>query len=282
MRILCVVLISGCLIPLTAPLARAQSLGGLYLDTTNLFEFRGPREPTVRIALAESAICAPNHATQDILCDDDRLALDSGLFIASQNRLQPRDLSNLCRADAVVVQTLRRCEYAGSYDIDMLSGFMNNLAQGWRRRGENERARDLFRGAASLQDRAGPEFSLRDLVLANWATLEFQEGNLGVAASLASRWVDASRYEYRRWPTARLALIRALRTRAQILDRLGDKVRSQAAATEADELAALPEIDQCWIGRTGEVECGIGIFELITRCRKDVLGVYRCYSERKR
>lgn len=284
LRILWPVLISGCLILLTAPSTRAQSENRLQLDTTNLFQFRGPREPTVRVALAESAICAANQETQDLLCDDDQLALDFDRFMAWQIRLQPRNLdkSDLCRADAAIVQSLRRCEYAGSHDIDMLSGFMNNLAQDWRRRGDNERARELFRSAASLLERVSPEFSLRSFVLANWATLELQQGNLGVAASIANRWVDASRYEYQRWPLARSDLVRALRTRAQILDSLGDKAGSRAAATEAEELAALPVINQCWTARTGELECATGIFDLITQCKKDVLGELRCYSERKR
>ena len=279
-----VVLISGCLIFLAAPSARAQSLGGLHLDTTNLFQFRGPREPTVRIALAEFAICAANKEAQDLLCDDDQLALDFDRFMAWQTCLQPQSLdqSNLCRADAAIVQSLRKCEYAGPRDIDMLSGFMVNLAQDWRRRGEYERARELFRGTASLLERIRPEFFLRSFVLENWATLEFQQGNLGVAASIANRWVDASRYEYLQWPLARSNLIEALRTRAQILDGLGDKVGSHAAAAEAEQLAALPPIDECWTTRTGEVQCDAGSVELITLCKTDVLGVFRCYSERKR
>lgn len=246
-RIIWMVLISGCLTLLTAPSVRAQSLTGLYLDATNLFEFRGPREPTVRIALAESAICAANQEVQDLLCDDDQLALEFGRFSAWERRLQPRnpDRSDLCRADAVTIQSLRRCEYAGAGDIDMLSGFMVNRADDWRRRGEYKRARELFRGAASLVERADPEFFLRSFVLENWAAFEFQQGNLGVAASIANRWVDASRYEYLWWPPARSDLIEALRTRAQILDQLGNKVGSDAAAAEAEQLAALPPIDQC-------------------------------------
>lgn len=279
-RILWPVLISGCLTLLTAPSTRAQSL----TDTTSLFEFRGRGEPTVRIALAESALCAANQETQDLLCDDDRFVLDSSRFAKVEKRLEPKNLdeSDLCRADAAIVQSLRRCEYGTSRDIDMLSSFMNNLAQDWRRRGDNERARELFRGAASLQERAGPEFSRRSFVLRNWATLESEQGNIGVAASIADRWVDAARYTYRRRPDELQDLLAALRTRAQILDRLGDKVGSRAAATEAEQLAALPEISQCWVARTGLVECGIGEFELITRCKTDVLGETRCYSERKR
>ncbi len=283
-RIFWLVLISGCLIPLTAPSGHAQGLGCRPLDTRNPFEVRGPREPTVRIALAESAICAANQETHDLLCDDDRLALDSGRFRALELRLQSRNLdkSDLCRADAAIVQSLRRCEYASPCDIDMLSGFMINLAHDWRRRGEYGRARELYRSAASLLGRIRPGFFLRSIVLEDWATLEFQQGNLGVAASIASRWVDASRYEYLWWPTARSDLIEALRIRAQILDGLGDKVGSHAAAAEAEQLAALPPNDKCWTTRTGEVQCESGSVELITRCKVDVLGETRCYSERQR
>jgi hypothetical protein len=279
-RILWPVLISGCLILLTAPPTRAQSL----TDTTSLFEFRGRGEPTVRIALAESALCAANQETQDLLCDDDRLELDFDRFMAWQTRFQPQNRvdSDLCRADVTIVQSLRRCEYGTSRDIDMLSAFMNNLAQDWRHRGDNERARELFRGAASLLGRVSPEFSSRSFVLRNWAMFEFEKGNMGVAASIADRWVDAARYTYRRRPDELRDLLTALRTRAQILDRLGDKVGSRAAATEAEQLAALPEISKCWVARTGLVECGIGEFDLITRCKTDVLGELRCYSERKR
>ena len=250
----------------------------------SLFEFQGPREPTVRIALAESAICAANQETQDLLCDDERLALDSGRFSAWATRLQPQDLdkSDLCRVDAAIVLSLRKCEYAGPHDIDMLSGFMLNLAHDWRRRGEYGRARELYRSAASLLERIRPEFFLRSIVLEDWATLEFQQGNLGVAASIADRWVDASRYEYLWWPSARSDLIEALRTRAQILDGLGDMAGSHAAAAEAEQLAALPPNDECWTTRTGEVQCDAGSVELITRCKVDVLKVTRCYSERKR
>ena len=284
MRTFWVALISGGLILLTAPSARAQSPDGLHLDATSLFEFHGPREPTVRIALAEYAICARNQEPQELLCDDDQLALDSGRFSAWATRLQRQnpDKSDLCRADAALVQSLRRCEYAGPGDIDMLSGFMVNLAELWRRRGEHERVRELFRSASALLERIRPEFFLRPIVLENWARLEFQQGNLGVAASIADRWVDASRYEYLWWPLARSELIEALRTRAQILDGLGDKAGSHAAAAEAEQLAALPPIDECWTTRTGEVQCEAGSVELITFCKTDVLGVTRCYSERKR
>jgi hypothetical protein len=112
--------------------------------------------------------------------------------------------------------------------------------------------------------------------------VEFQQGNLGVAASIADRWVDICRYEYLWWPLERSDLIEALRTRAQILDGLGDKVGAHAAATEAEQLAALPPNDECWTTRTGEVQCEAGQVELITRCKVDVLGETRCYSERKR
>jgi tetratricopeptide (TPR) repeat protein len=281
-RILWAALISGCLILLTAPSARAQ--GNLQIDAMSLFEFHGQREPTVRVALAEFAICTPNQEAQDLLCDDDRLALDSSRFRALELRLQSRNpgTSDLCRADAAIVQSLRRCEYAGPGDIEMLSGFIFNLAEDWRWRGEYERARELFHGAAALLERIRPEFFLRSFVLENWVAFEFEQGNLGVAASIAHRLVDAARYEYQRWPRARSDLIEALRTRAQILDGLGDKAGSHAAAAEAEQLAALPPIDQCWMTRTGEVQCETGRVELITRCKVDVLRVTRCYSERKR
>jgi len=164
----------------------------------------------------------------------------------------------------------------------MLSSFMIGLAGDWRRRGEYERTRELFRGAASLLERVDREFFLLPFVLRNWAELEFQQGNLGVAASIASRWVDACRYEYLWWPLARSDLIEALRTREQILDGLGDKAGAHAAAAEAEQLAALPPIDVCWTTRTGEIQCEAGSVELITNCKTDVLGETRCYSERKR
>jgi tetratricopeptide (TPR) repeat protein len=283
-RIFWVTLMSGCLILWAALPARVQAQDRLQLDMTRLFEVHGPKVPTVRIALAESAVCAPNQEPQDLLCDDDHFALDSGRFRAWETRLQPRDpdKSDLCRADTALVQSLRRCEYAGPDDFQMLSGFMNNLAADWRRRGEHERTRELFRGAASLLERVDREDSLRPFVLGNWVEFEFQQGNLGVAASIADRWVDICRYEYLWWPLERSDLIEALRTRAQILDGLGDKAGAHAAAAEAEQLAALPPNDECWTTRTGEVQCEAGQVELITRCKVDVLGETRCYSERKR
>jgi hypothetical protein len=88
-------------------------------------------------------------------------------------------------------------------------------AEGRRRacqRGEHEGARELFRGANLLVERAGPDSLLRSTALEGWAAFEFRQGNLSLAASV----VEA-----------------------------------------------------------GEVE-------LITRCKVDVLGETRCYSERKR
>ena len=184
-RIFRPILISGCLLLLTAPSTRAQNLNDLQLDATSLFEFRGPREPTIRIGLAESAICATNRETQDLLCD--------GQSDLDQQMAWHLDELDLCRADTAIVRSLRRCEYAGLQDIDLLSGLMNNLAQRWRLRGDSDRARELFRSAASLLERVGPKSSLRSFVLGNWATSELQQGNLGVAAIIANRWVDASR-----------------------------------------------------------------------------------------
>jgi hypothetical protein len=259
---------------LTAPSTRAQSENRLQLDATNLFQFRAPAQATERIALAES----------DLLCDDDNFEVDFDRVAALQRRLDPRSLdkSDLCRVDAAIVQSLRRCAYASPHEVDMLTGLMNNLAEGWRRWGDNDRVREHFRSAALLHERSSPESSLRTFVLQNWAKFEFRQGNLSLAASVVDRWVEASRYSYRWWPMERSSLIGALRTKAQILNMLGDRVGSRVAAAEAGDLAVLPEVSQCWVARTGEVECGAVWVELITRCKTDVLKVLRCYSERKR
>lgn len=168
----------------------------------------------------------------------------------------------LCAIDAVVVSSDPDClvdaDGAGSpdstsgpvyqpstrnLDSDLLfAEIMTDLARAWGRSGNEERARELFARADHI---AGLHVGLvplvRDGVLKEWLTFETDRGQteqaLHVAKTLTAshrRMLDLSPW----WPATDLA--NALKTEADLLDRLGRRDEAEERRAEADSLMAGP------------------------------------------
>jgi acyl-CoA reductase-like NAD-dependent aldehyde dehydrogenase len=117
-----------------------------------------------------------------------------------------------------------------------MADLMIRLAYGWKRQGALDRAEELARHANALLEAVGEEHLLRMSTLRAWAIFEMDRGELAHAANLVEFEVALARRWYEEVPDSPQLLIRALRLKAVVFEKLGRTRDAEAAQAEAERL----------------------------------------------